>query len=74
MIKLLALDGRSFFLNPDLIYRIEATPDTVITLTDGKTLIVRETASAVVELIIAYRRKIYQHNWGGLDCEQAEKE
>jgi len=35
MIVLTRLNGPSFALNPDLIERIESTPDTVITLVDG---------------------------------------
>ena len=60
MIKVTALNEHSFYLNPDLIYRIETIPDTLITLTDGKTIIVKETPDAVVNAIIIYRRKINQ--------------
>lgn len=59
MIGLTSLKGKQFYLNPDLIYRIDETPDTVITLTDSKTLVVQETAAAVIALIIAYRQKIF---------------
>ncbi|GBG94925.1 hypothetical protein LFYK43_13840 [Ligilactobacillus salitolerans] len=59
MIGLTSLKGKQFYLNPDLIYRIDETPDTVITLTDSKTLVVLETATAVIALIIAYRQKIF---------------
>ncbi|KRM62940.1 hypothetical protein FC14_GL001180 [Ligilactobacillus agilis DSM 20509] len=52
--------GKTFYLNPDLLYRIDETPDTVLTLTDGKNLVVKETASEVVALIITYRQKIYR--------------
>lgn len=40
MILLTALNGREFYLNPELIYRVEEMPDTLITLIDGKTLVV----------------------------------
>ena len=36
MIVLTRLNGHAFALNPDLIERAESTPDTVITLVDGK--------------------------------------
>lgn len=60
MIRLTSFKGKTFYLNPDLLYRIDETPDTVLTLTDGKNLIVKETASEVVDLIIAYRQLIYR--------------
>jgi flagellar protein FlbD len=45
------LNGASFVLNPDLIERVESTPDTVITLVDGKHYVVREALAVVVELV-----------------------
>ena len=42
MILVTALNGKPFYLNPTLIYRIEEMPDTLITLTDGKTLVVTQ--------------------------------
>jgi flagellar protein FlbD len=42
-----------------LIEHIEATPDTVITLTTGQIVRVRETADEVVDRVVAFRRRIY---------------
>lgn len=56
MIKVSRLNNQEFMLNPHLIESIEATPDTVITLTTGKKLMVKETVREVVEKIISYRR------------------
>jgi flagellar protein FlbD len=53
------LDGSSFFLNSELIETIEATPDTVLTLTSQKKLIVRESPQQVIEQLIAFRRRIF---------------
>lgn len=58
MILLTSFNGKEFYLNPDLIYRIDETPDTVITLTDGKTLVVKEKAVLVKQLIIEYRQQV----------------
>jgi flagellar protein FlbD len=58
MIAVNRLNNQELWLNPHLIETIEATPDTVITLTNGKRLVVKESATAVVEKIIQYRRKI----------------
>jgi flagellar protein FlbD len=60
MIRLTKLSGREFFLNCELIKSVEATPDTVITLTQGDKLMVREDISTVVKLTIEYRKKILQ--------------
>lgn len=59
MIRLTRLNGRSFFLNADLIENIEITPDTVITLMNGRTYMVRETVDRVRKLVIRYRRLIF---------------
>ena len=42
MITVTRLNGGAFALNPDLIERVEATPDTVITLVDSSRYVVRE--------------------------------
>ena len=60
MILLTALNSKPFYLNPDLIYRMEETPDTTITLTDGKTLVVQDSAEEVVAAVLEYRRAIYR--------------
>lgn len=58
MIAVNRLNNQELWINPHLIETIEATPDTVITLTNGKRLVVKESVTAVVEKIIQYRRKI----------------
>lgn len=59
MIQVTTIKDHSFFLNPDLIYRVEEMPDTLITLTDGKTLVVKESAEKVARLVINYRKSIH---------------
>ena len=59
MISVTRLDGSKFFLNSDLIEAIEATPDTVLTLTSQKKLVVRERPDQVLDSIVAYRRRIF---------------
>ncbi len=51
MIMLTRLNGPAFALNPDLIERAEATPDTVITLVDGAKYVVAESLVEVVDRI-----------------------
>ncbi len=48
MITVTRLNGGTFALNPDLVERVEATPDTVITLVDSSRYVVRESLEDVV--------------------------
>jgi flagellar protein FlbD len=58
MIMLSRLNGLPFALNPDLLERAEATPDTVLTLCDGSKLIVGERVEEVVQRVRSYRAEI----------------
>jgi flagellar protein FlbD len=59
MIRVTRLNSSPLILNSDLIEHIETTPDTVITLTTGQSLRVRESAEEVVQRIVEFRRSIY---------------
>jgi flagellar protein FlbD len=58
MIPLTRPDGSTLLVNPDRIETIEETPDSVITLADGKKLLVRETAAEISERFRAYQRYV----------------
>jgi flagellar protein FlbD len=58
MIQLTRLNHASLVLNSDLIEHIDVTPDTVITLTNGQILRVRETAEEVIERVVEFRRRV----------------
>lgn len=60
MIQLTRLNGAKFILNCDLIKIIETTPDTVIALTQGDRIMVKESVEKVLELTMDYRKKLYQ--------------
>ena len=49
-----------FVLNAEIIETIEETPDTVVTLTNGKKLIVDEAMDEVVRRVMKYRRALHQ--------------
>ena len=59
MIRLTRLNRVPMVLNSDLIVHIEVTPDTVISLTTGETIMVRETSEEVVEKILDFRRSVF---------------
>ena len=58
MIRVTRLNGEQFALNPDLIERVEAHPDTVVTLADGTRYVVTETVDEVLLEIREYRAGI----------------
>ena len=58
MIKLTRTNGREFVLNADLIIEVQETPDTVITLTNGKKLLVKDSADDIINKVVNYRRRI----------------
>ena len=45
-----------FVLNAEITETIEETPDTVITLTNGKKIIVEEPMEEVVRQVVKYKR------------------
>lgn len=64
MIYLTRLNSATMVLNSDLIEHIDVTPDTVITLTTGQILRVRETAEEVIQRIVEFRRRIFDQQAG----------
>lgn len=66
MIPLTRQDGSPFLINPDRIETVEETPDTVITLADGKKVLVRETATEVAKRFHYYQRSLHvETRFGG---------
>jgi flagellar protein FlbD len=58
VIRLTRLNGSEMYLNADLIATVESHHDTVLTLVDGKTYVVSNTADEVVDAITAYRATV----------------
>jgi flagellar protein FlbD len=58
MIHLTRINRVPLVLNADLIEHLEATPDTVISLTNGQKFVVLESADEVIERVIQFRRRI----------------
>ena len=59
MIALTRLNGHPVMINADLIESVEETPDTVVTLTSGNKLIVRDSMRDVQAKIVEFKRNIY---------------
>lgn len=47
--------GERFAVNPDLIERVEETPDTIITLTNGAKHVVQETIDEIAESVQIFK-------------------
>lgn len=59
MIEVTKLNGKKILVNPDLLEIVEETPDTVITLTTGKKIIVKESRQEIKNLVKSYRKGIF---------------
>ena len=59
MIEVTKINGVRELVNPDLIELVEETPDTVLTLTTGKKIIVKESRQEIKNLVILYRKDIF---------------
>ncbi|MCI8769816.1 MAG: flagellar FlbD family protein [Lachnospiraceae bacterium] len=57
MIDVTRLNGKEVTINCELIEMVEETPDTVITLTTGKKIIVKESRQMVKNLVKSYKRE-----------------
>ena len=55
MIKVTRIDGGTFVVNSDLIEFIEEKPETIICLTTGKKIMVRESIDEVIEKVTNFR-------------------
>ncbi len=61
MIDVTRMNDKTLTLNSDLIESVEETPDTVITLTTGKKIIVKESRQEIKNLVKLYRKEIFQN-------------
>lgn len=59
MIYLTRLNGQIIMLNSDVIEYIEETPDTVICLTNGKKMVVRESMEFIGDKVVEFKKRIY---------------
>ena len=58
MILVTRLNGAVFALNPDLVERVDCTPDTVVTLVDGTKYIIAESVPEFIESVRHYRASL----------------
>jgi flagellar protein FlbD len=58
MIYVTKLNNEEIVINSDLIEVIEETPNTIITLTTGKKIIVKDSSKEIIDKVITYKRRI----------------
>lgn len=58
MITVTRLNGAELVVNDDLIEFIERTPETVLTMTEGKKVTIKESAEVVLEKIVRFRQSV----------------
>ena len=61
MIELTKLNDIKFTVNAELIEMVEEVPDTVITLTTGKKIFVKESRQNVKNLVILYKQEVFRN-------------
>ena len=59
MIEVTKLNGLKTLINPDLIETVESNPDTVISFTTGRKIIVKESRQEVNNLVKSYRKELF---------------
>ncbi len=58
MIEVTKINGSKVLINPDLMELVEETPDTVITFTTGRKIIVKESRQDIKNLVKSYKKVI----------------
>lgn len=59
MIQLTRFNGKKVVINAELIQMVEHTPDTIIVLSNGEKILVKETMEMVTERVIEYQRLVH---------------
>lgn len=60
MITLTRLNGSPVTVNLDLIETLDVMPDTLITMTTGRKLVVKESPAEIIEKAVLYKARICQ--------------
>ena len=72
MIRLTGLDNREIVVNALLVERIEAVPDTVVTLTTGNSFVVRESTDEVIDGAVSFLRSLREEGAPGTPATLAQ--
>jgi flagellar protein FlbD len=71
MIEATRLNGTEMLLNPELILYVESIPDTIVTLTTGEKVYIKEDRSEVQRRFLEYKKRIFAETLhGGLPTKK----
>jgi flagellar protein FlbD len=59
MIPVTRLNGQEVYVNADLILFLEKSPETILTLQNGKKITVKETIPQVIDLVVGFKSRCY---------------
>lgn len=59
MITVTRFNKTQFVINSEWIETVEATPDTIITLTNGKKYVVAEKVDDIIKRVVEYKQKTF---------------
>lgn len=60
MITVTRINDKPITLNSEMIEFVESTPDTIITMTNGKKVFVKDSVEEVIEKVIRYRQRCFE--------------
>ncbi len=59
MIKVKRINEKEIIINAELIEFVESTPDTIISMSTGKKIFVKDTPEEVIAKVIEYRKEVF---------------
>ena len=74
MISVTRMNGDKLVLNADLIETVESRPDTILTLTTGNRIMVKETVEELIVKVKQYKKDINLITLENLSSLAEEKE
>ncbi len=60
MVKITRLNGSILVVNADMIEFLEATPDTIVTLSTGRKVVAKESIDELIDKVVEYKRQFLQ--------------
>lgn len=57
MIRVTRLDNREIVVNSDLVEFVESTPETIVSTTTGKKIVVKESVDEILKRVLEFRRR-----------------
>ena len=65
VIMVTRINGARIMVNPDLIEMMEKQADTIISLTTGNKIVVKESLEEIAGRVVEYRQNIFSGKGGG---------